>query len=1318
MPRPFSTFIEGPNIVLLGNPGAGKSHLFRDFAGRVGVPVYTARRFLNAACINPALPLFIDALDERRAGRGDIATVDAIVSKLNQWEPLQVRIACRAADWLGTSDLAAFKDYFDGHGGHVVVNLEKLSREEQFTMLASVGRQEPDAFLVEAVARGLEDLTDNPQNLIMLHEAVQAGRWPATRAQLYAITADLLLAEHNSEHARRGAGVYTPGELRGSAGALFAARLISDVEGISLAEASTDANFPTYRTAPAADVAKAAAALSRRVFVSAGLPETAEYTHRTVAEYLAADWLANQIRDGLPVGRVRALIGVEGHPASELRGLHAWLPIFLPESAPLFIDADPFGVLTYGDAASLSPRNRQHLMRALDRLSQENPWFRGGNWEASRIGALSDLDMIEPFRAVLRSPTANFSLRSVVLDALSAGRPLPALEADIAAILVDPHVPYAQRPSALAALLQLPTGRETVLDAYRNRIGRTGSDLRLKAEIVSNMYVPSFAPLDIAQLLAAIRSCAEDLPIGSTWRIASAIPPDDIAPLLDQLPSAESDEDSPEHHNEAEVQHTVDTLISRAIIERPARVTPETLWRWLGDASREDGPHFRDSGPLRRTLEDRPELVRALADTEIDLYQLGSNRRWLPQSLQKITFGLLDPDDLLERLVESVDRPHSPAKLAYLYDLALNWSFRDSPRARLACQRLWAMADDKPELLSVRERCSSCALQDWRAEQVQASTRREEQLRQTKEFWQQRMRENAPAVRAGTDLNAMSFLSDLYLARFRDVDASLTPAARLVEFLGGEGASVAIEGISAILRRPDLPLLPAVVSSFASGRYYRWWNAITAGVFHTWATTGTLVDLSDELLRVFVLMRLREPPNRRTGGVLAQTDDALMQALRTERSALLRDAYVAMARADIGNNDTHPSGLHELLNDPGLAPYRSDLVVEFLMDFPHLPPRVQSDLLHSALALPDIHERILALARRALLNTTTAPENRLSWLAAAYLLAPDEFSTDIEAASTPDLVWKLRSFVIDQRRQLVGTPRLSVTQRQLLVTLTAHYYPETETPEESWGDENAWQASEFVRDLLTQLSNDSSVEASVALGQLNEHADLASYRPHVRHARASQHARRREILYVQPDWPATVAALSNGRPASAPDLHALLMAHLDDARHHIAGSNVDAYRPFWNEDSHGRLVDPKPEESCRQALVDMLRPRLLALGVVVEPEGHMVADGRADIVAFFPGTKIPVEIKRDYHADVWTAMRTQLERAYTLDPDTSGYGIYVVLWFGEGRTRPIPNPTRGALRPTSDKEMEQMLREMIPADQRQRLAVVVIDVSDPRLGSA
>jgi hypothetical protein len=124
-----------------------------------------------------------------------------------------------------------------------------------------------------------------------------------------------------------------------------------------------------------------------------------------------------------------------------------------------------------------------------------------------------------------------------------------------------------------------------------------------------------------------------------------------------------------------------------------------------------------------------------------------------------------------------------------------------------------------------------------------------------------------------------------------------------------------------------------------------------------------------------------------------------------------------------------------------------------------------------------------------------------------------------------------------------------------------------------------------------------------------------------------------------------------------------------------------------------------------------MRAALAPRGVIVEPEGHMVADKRADITISVPGHKIPVELKRDYHVDVWGAAETQLDRLYTRDPEASGYGIYCVLWFGSKRGSKMASHPTGKSAPKSAAEMEAMLIELVPADKRARIAIVVVDVS-------
>ena len=187
--------------------------------------------------------------------------------------------------------------------------------------------------------------------------------------------------------------------------------------------------------------------------------------------------------------------------------------------------------------------------------------------------------------------------------------------------------------------------------------------------------------------------------------------------------------------------------------------------------------------------------------------------------------------------------------------------------------------------------------------------------------------------------------------------------------------------------------------------------------------------------------------------------------------------------------------------------------------------------------------------------------------------------------------------------------------------------------------------------------------------------------------------------------------LSDGPPANAGDLAALVRERLEQVARHIRTGNDNGWRPYWNEGNHRRPVEPKYEDSCRDALLGDLRPRLPG-EADAQPEGRYANDKRADIRVASRDFHVPVEIKKSNHRKIWSALRNQLIARYTIDPSTGGYGIYLVLWFGEDAGRRTPPPPSGP-RPAGLDALKERFEEELTPEEARRISICVIDVSAP-----
>jgi predicted NACHT family NTPase len=1317
--RLFSSYSEEPNIVLLGDPGAGKSYTFREFARTSGGRLVTARAFLVTPPERSDDTLFIDGLDEHRAGRSDRDTVDDLVRQLFAVRPKKVRLSCRAADWLGDSDLAALRPYFESNGGPpVVLLLERLSAQEQRLVLIEQGMSESEAsaFISEANTRGLSDFLENPQNLIMLLKVVGIGQWPATRRELFEMATSLFLQEFNAERARSGTGVYSVAELRSVGSAFLAARLISDIEAVSLSDQEGSVEIPSYRSFDIVDPLKLQAALGRRVFEAGAQNETVDYTHRTTAEYLGAAWLAEAVRNGLPLGRVQALMGVDGHPASELRGMHAWLPVHLPELANELIDADPYGVLTYGDAASLNRSSCARLIQALATLSQTDPWFRSGNWQASSIGGLARADMVGEFREVLRSPDAGFGVRSIVVEALALGAPLPAMKNDLAAVVVREQSPFGERLYALRALERLgPDGEAAIVTAY-GALGQDETGISLRAEIIGKLYGKPFGPPEIIQLLKDTWTGSGRTTSHTLYSLAAEIPIADVPSVLDGIEPVRSHQNV-DRRGAWDVAAFYELILTRAW-ESDDAFDPNRVLKWLEVRRSMRSVYSGDRAErLRAAIRARPGRLRAVVDSFLANLVV-DDKSWLALSqFREMTLFEISPDDLLDDLVRHMAfAEKGSAKAAFLYEAALGLCYQATePVAYARFEQLYAVAEMRAELVPTRAKATLCPIPSGYFPRMVGGADGDDDAE--KERLRQAFRAEIDDIRAGRNLGRLGWAAMIYFGLFNDVDETATPRGRLFALLGEANTQAAIDGFKAVLTRQDLPSFDDILSLAQQNQRRNWWYAIVAGLDERWADEPSLIDIAPDLLRAMLAFDLTDPipytKANRTGWVTHPWKQAVLE----QRPDLARDAYSAVARMRLNAGHDYVAGLHELLHEAALERFRAIVALEFLRDYPNAPEYRLRDLLDAAMKDDGLDADLLGLARRVLAGSTRVDETRRDiWLAAGFVLSPAEYESAVEARAQakPGLVFELRSRTGFSRDAEGVRTELLLPQLEFLARLTGTLFPAAGYPLNGWsGDTNPWDASDYFRALSAAISALPSSAATGALEDLARDPALISYQASVLHDLANQRQRRRAAEYDRPNWAKTVKALSNGPPATVADLHALLLTHLKDEAQRIARTNTDIYKAFWNLNRHAQPTTPRPEEACRDTLVDRLRTRLAPLGISVEPEGHMVGDRRADISVAMPSRKILCELKRDYHPDVWSAAELQLDRFYAHDPDAGGFGIYVVFWFGEKRPSRIPAPPGGRARPNSAKEMEAMILDLLPPEFRKRIAVVAIDVSGP-----
>ncbi len=397
-----------------------------------------------------------------------------------------------------------------------------------------------------------------------------------------------------------------------------------------------------------------------------------------------------------------------------------------------------------------------------------------------------------------------------------------------------------------------------------------------------------------------------------------------------------------------------------------------------------------------------------------------------------------------------------------------------------------------------------------------------------------------------------------------------------------------------------------------------------------------------------------------------------------------------------------------------------------LQAFPAKGYGAQLEMLRHVLALAIRHMPGKVVASRVRDRMKVRHMNtaqRATWLGAGVVVAPSEFVsaavTFLEAgrgSRAQHLIhalhsWKAREgplFSPDSPAAAIGAlVRVLCSERPPLLDEVENDAPNLPVFLD--------HGSELVQHLVNCLASNPTHDAGVELESLSRDRNLENGRNTIRNAMERQRILHHDAEYTAPSVGQVQGVLAGGPPASAADLVALVGDQLRRLGEDIRHGSTDAWRQYWNEEMVDRRVTPtrpKPENSCRDALLLALSRRLLPYGVDARREASYAENARADVRVCGDSFGVPIEIKKSSHRELWSAMRNQLMAKYARDPESSGHGVYVVLWFGANGPEPAKTPPTGP-RPKSAGALARRLEDDLNPEERGRIKVVVIDVSLP-----
>lgn len=1311
------------HIVVLAEPGGGKTELMKSLALKLNTSVSNASVFAYVGADKENSPLIIDAVDE--VARIDQSGIHNLLARARTSKPTRVIMSSRSSEW-GLASTSAFEKFLGV--SPKVVRLREFNQDEQHAIFKHHAPEEDFfAFQTEVTRFSLDMLLPNPQFLKMFTDAyLESDRRFADKRSIFALAVERLAKEVNPGIPKSSVTLSVAQKISFSS-EVYAKLLLSGAEGVSSIDATANRMYPMLSALFSGSTA-CNDILSTQLFKPSDNEDQHRPVHKIVAEYCAADYLIRRIADPVDVltlTKCLPVIAPNGIARDELRGLLGWMAALGNRSIQeSIIELDAYAVLANGDPSQLEHSSKRQLLHRLKEIEAADPYFRRSDfWRRFSAAGFFTQDVVDEIKPLLTMGNDGH-LRDLILELLADSPINSQLVPELSQLTLNPIESEHIRTLASRCLLNVKEydfiGALAVLIFEASHIS-----LNIAAKVIEATGPEKF---NHTYLSGFFRVCANLYPdhkeefervIGSRYfikKIISCFSQHTLEPLLDELTCnlyCHCGKKSYECDCRNGISKIVGSMVDRYFELAQAPFDPVRIWQWTGNLN------FH-----RHCQPDQSKSVQVLRENET-----------LRQGIIAYVFGpLTDRNEIFNIRVWKFDgnlHSHSGLHLSRNdYKFILNLAFKTDNVDLWASflvnhQRYKNKEEQGPDDLRTQMRQHALSRptfmrewvrynnamklsgqdhQLWRFRHSRKMKRRDRKQREIHARNIKFVNENRDIVERGRHWRCLLRFAQLVL---------MDPAKIELEFGDEKLVRTALRNCLDFIT-PEIPTLPELAALQCESKCRHSVMILYAACLEILRAEGNL-----ECVNIRLLTALRT--NIHMGYDSVSTEER--NALQTEIDRLIfpdsesAEEYLRQyVEPQLAQPCPHPE-IWMLSGEEVFRQSRAKLSIEWLRRFPDVSLNSVDTLFEIAAQYGEREDLKEIIAERCSYMMSGWPDptgnedierKRIFWLVREFYFMEniaDTYWAWLKSDKNNLLHFYERSGRMS-RSEHRAWPELTSIKVEAILDAFIEHWPRVDLPD-SWGSDSPEEekAYRFLTDLIWSINSDTPDDAIPVLDRLLNDPRFTNLHKELQSIYAVQ-IRKKALRDFEPPTPdEIVQRLDCDSVVTVEGLRQLVLQELHDFQKVIDGGEFNSAARFYEKNE--RLDEVKSTEIIAERLSLRLQPQ----GIAITPEHQLKGQNRSDFTAtkLIGGRRrlLVTEVKGQWHRELYSAASAQLYDRYSIHPDAEQQGIFLVIWFGESETV-AGRKTHGI---KTAQELKISIEAVLPADLRGLIDVFVLDVS-------